>query len=298
MIGCALAVTLIGNARAQEVSLPATLASIAGSTKIVHWRGLAYSGFTVHEAPGEDVLDDITVEGIHDDLYSGLSFSMNSEVMTAVGINGHKQLVLSYRVSNSEGASNIGAAKLRVQGAAAGVGFAGAGISLSDKSPFPLATFLGFANVGVSQHLHSDNANDAEVLRGTGSVLGVTADFLASTVAATDSARVASVQHLFALENNVLTGDYNLDGVVNGPDFLVWQRQLGARVEEEGPDGLIDLDADGNRDGRVNASDLAVWAGRFGTGAVDAAIGVPEPITAAGLLAGIVAIVFLVRRRN
>ncbi len=55
-------------------------------------------------------------------------------------------------------------------------------------------------------------------------------------------------------------GDYTLDGDVDGDDFLVWQRQLGAVVLPFGSG------ADGDVSGRVDAADLAVWRGRFGTG--------------------------------
>jgi hypothetical protein len=69
-------------------------------------------------------------------------------------------------------------------------------------------------------------------------------------------------------------GDFNLDGKVDGADFLVWQRSLGASVSTAG------AGADGNGNGIVDAGDLAVWKSRFGTvGGETATVGVPEPAT-------------------
>ncbi|HYO25668.1 MAG TPA: lamin tail domain-containing protein, partial [Lacipirellulaceae bacterium] len=55
----------------------------------------------------------------------------------------------------------------------------------------------------------------------------------------------------------VLEGDYDRNGVVNGNDFVVWQRQLGSRSP-----ALLGPDGSGNRE--VDAADLTVWSGSFG----------------------------------
>jgi CSLREA domain-containing protein len=58
-----------------------------------------------------------------------------------------------------------------------------------------------------------------------------------------------------------LSGDFDLDGHVNGNDFLVWQRGLG-RV------GVVTIrHGDATADGDVDANDLAVWKARAGEGA-------------------------------
>jgi hypothetical protein len=56
----------------------------------------------------------------------------------------------------------------------------------------------------------------------------------------------------------VTTGDYDGDLVVDGHDFLLWQRQLGSMASP------IGSGADGDRDGVVNAGDLAAWRNHFG----------------------------------
>lgn len=71
-------------------------------------------------------------------------------------------------------------------------------------------------------------------------------------------------------------GDYDIDGDVDGADFLRWQRQAGQEV----PFGS---GADGNSDGTVDSGDLVVWEGNYGdtatAGFAEAAssTAVPEP---------------------
>jgi hypothetical protein len=65
------------------------------------------------------------------------------------------------------------------------------------------------------------------------------------------------------------TGDLNYDGAVDGADFLVWQRGLGAA-------NATTMQGDGNRDQLVNGLDLAVWRQQFGQTGGHAAAAVPE----------------------
>ena len=64
--------------------------------------------------------------------------------------------------------------------------------------------------------------------------------------------------------------DFNNDGVVNGTDFLIWQRGFGAASSHAAGD------ADGS--GTVNTADLVWWKTTFGTaGAASSLAAVPEP---------------------
>jgi hypothetical protein len=86
--------------------------------------------------------------------------------------------------------------------------------------------------------------------------------------------------------------DFNGNGVVDGADFLVWQRGFGLAGQPNKSTG------DANGDGNVNAADLTIWKTQFGTnpGAAVAVASIPEP--AAGALAvGALAAVVLRRRR-
>jgi hypothetical protein len=92
--------------------------------------------------------------------------------------------------------------------------------------------------------------------------------------------------------NATLAGDFDLNGVVDGADFLAWQQQFGTSVTPG--DG-----ADGDGDGMVDADDLALWQGNFGAGggASAATAAIPEP--ASCLLASLaVAGVATLRRRQ
>jgi hypothetical protein len=60
-------------------------------------------------------------------------------------------------------------------------------------------------------------------------------------------------------------GDYDLDGVVTGNDFLAWQRNLG---QAAAPYQL----ADGNGNGRVDGADLHIWRDTLGAPTVASAL--------------------------
>lgn len=69
----------------------------------------------------------------------------------------------------------------------------------------------------------------------------------------------------------VENADFNDDGMVDGRDFLIWQRGFNAAG------GLVDGDANDN--GFVDAEDLAIWENQYGTTGllVAASTAVPEP---------------------
>ncbi|MCA9235081.1 MAG: PEP-CTERM sorting domain-containing protein [Planctomycetales bacterium] len=70
--------------------------------------------------------------------------------------------------------------------------------------------------------------------------------------------------------------DFNDDGIVDGEDFIAWQRGFGTLSGATNELG----DADGN--GTVDAADLAAWQSSFGgTTAAPLASATPEPTTAA-----------------
>lgn len=67
--------------------------------------------------------------------------------------------------------------------------------------------------------------------------------------------------------------DFNGDGLVDGADFLIWQRGFGLSAQTD--KSLGDADGDGN----VNDADLIVWKDQFGTSTLPPApvSAVPEP---------------------
>jgi hypothetical protein len=88
-------------------------------------------------------------------------------------------------------------------------------------------------------------------------------------------------------------GDYFQDGLVDGEDFLAWQRALGDAV-------MPGSGVDGDSSGAVDAGDLTVWRENFGYGSVavggPGAHSVPEPV-AGSLIAGVALTTFAWRRR-
>lgn len=89
----------------------------------------------------------------------------------------------------------------------------------------------------------------------------------------------------------VPTGDYNLNGTVDAPDYVVWRNTLGDSVDNG-------TGADGSANGVIDAADHAFWASHFGNPAASAAsVGtIPEPCTVALVVFGLGAVVGLVRR--
>jgi autotransporter-associated beta strand protein len=84
--------------------------------------------------------------------------------------------------------------------------------------------------------------------------------------------------------------DFNDDGMIDGADFLIWQRNFG---------GTGNLGAgDANGDTMINGDDLAIWRNQFGA-APSVASGVAAPEPATGALTFVLAVVvFAVERRR
>ena len=88
-----------------------------------------------------------------------------------------------------------------------------------------------------------------------------------------------------------IDADFNNDNIVNGTDFLIWQRNNGAS-------GASNSQGDSNGDGFVNAADLGNWKARFGLPSGEAVtVSIPEPATMSLLGAGVL-LGFVVRRKR
>jgi len=89
------------------------------------------------------------------------------------------------------------------------------------------------------------------------------------------------VEALTGIDNSVLAGDYNHDGIVDAADYTVWRNNLGnvgaPGIAGDGDDGTLT----GTPDGMVDQKDYEFWRSRygmsFGTGSIT--IVVPEPAT-------------------
>lgn len=93
-----------------------------------------------------------------------------------------------------------------------------------------------------------------------------------------DSVQLYELQLSLTQAVTSLAGDFNSDGSVNGSDFIVWQRSVGATG--------LGMPADGNNDGRVDAADLDLWRINFGD-ALSEVSGVTVPEPGVGLLSAL-----------
>ncbi len=100
-------------------------------------------------------------------------------------------------------------------------------------------------------------------------------DNVVSTAVSDESVFIfdASLVELSTITNDA---DFDTDGDVDGADFLIWQRGLGAAG------GLTQGDA--NSSGFVDATDLAIWETQYGSGNPILAAAVPEPSSFALML--------------
>ncbi|BBO35123.1 PEP-CTERM sorting domain-containing protein [Lacipirellula parvula] len=91
----------------------------------------------------------------------------------------------------------------------------------------------------------------------------------------------------------VNNADFNNDNIVDGKDFLIWQRGFGVAGSA--------TTGDANNDTAVNDADLAIWKTQFGTDptpVVGAVSAVPEPTTIALAGVALVGTLAAARRRK
>jgi hypothetical protein len=82
--------------------------------------------------------------------------------------------------------------------------------------------------------------------------------------------------------------DFDGNGLVDGRDFLIWQRGFGTP-------GAQLADGDANGDNVVDGLDLGIWKTKYGTGGLAAIATVPEP--ASLILFACASLAFVARRR-
>ncbi|HMO84200.1 MAG TPA: dockerin type I domain-containing protein, partial [Lacipirellulaceae bacterium] len=100
-----------------------------------------------------------------------------------------------------------------------------------------------------------------------------------------DNLRISTLQAAPATN-----ADFNGDGLVDGQDFLIWQRGLGLAGQTSNANG------DANGDMVVDAADLLVWQAAYGgPPATAAAAAVPEP---QALALAVAALGWAARRRR
>jgi hypothetical protein len=77
---------------------------------------------------------------------------------------------------------------------------------------------------------------------------------------------------------SLMPGDFDVDGDVDGDDFLAWQTGFGTQSGAQKSDGDYDNDGD------VDGNDFLGWQADFGSGIGSASAAVPEPASIVLLL--------------
>ena len=111
-------------------------------------------------------------------------------------------------------------------------------------------------------------------------------DWLLLGVVDKDAADLLSMNTIVAFTASPVTSaDFNADGVVDGADFLLWQRGSGKTI------GATHQEGDANRDGVVDGADLELWKASFSAPpAGGATSAIPEPATGLLSLAAAIAV--------
>jgi hypothetical protein len=133
----------------------------------------------------------------------------------------------------------------------------------------------GTFNAGVSPAFLAGNSGNVFTSVGTSTTLGNEA--------------LATLLTTIVRTNAAASADYNLNGVVDAADYVLWRKTLGNVVP-------VGTGADGNRDGMINSPDYDLWRLHFGNPSGAGAGGslstnnIPEPagcilITIGALLA-------------
>ncbi len=96
------------------------------------------------------------------------------------------------------------------------------------------------------------------------------------------------------LEGPDVSADFDMDGDVDGKDFLTWQRGFGIDDGSAQPG-----DGDATGDGNVNAADLGVWQSTYGSGALPAtSVSVPEPASLTSVTLGLITVLGFGKQRS
>jgi hypothetical protein len=122
-------------------------------------------------------------------------------------------------------------------------------------------------------NIHNGDSIGVDYVVSVGVGIGTVIDFAIDPKSSNDLADGTK----FTATISVLSGDYNHNGIVDAPDYVVWRDTVG----EMG----ANLAADGNLDGKIDVADFNVWRGNFGnsvafgTATLSQASKVPEPST-------------------
>jgi hypothetical protein len=126
-----------------------------------------------------------------------------------------------------------------------------------------------FSNSGAAFLASSDSTLAGGLESITNLLLPAAGTYFARITGADDTVQLYQLS-LTATE--ILLGDYNKNGVVDGADYVVWRNMQGQSVTQG-------TGADGDFDGQITTTDYDVWRSHFGESAgqpVGSGFAVPE----------------------
>lgn len=245
---------------AQQLSLPRPLTSLLVEGAFVETGGFRFSGFQLTTPPLSgptdlNMLQSIVIRGGDVPGYAGLAFSFGAAGITS--IQQDRTLTMWFDITPIAGV--VSEARIDFNAKANGLASAYAGAMVLDVTedvithhePLQFKSDFGAYESNIPCVAKSfPHSVGQSVTKGRVRLTISVNSFDAS------SATINGLVLRFANGEDKLMGDYNLDGIVDGHDFLLWQRNLGYT------DNVV---ADGNRSGSVDAHDLAIWRNNFGT---------------------------------
>jgi hypothetical protein len=257
-----------GVARAQQLTFPTSLASAAQPTAYLEFDDYRFGNFAI--IAGESLIGSATIEASQVRGRRGITMTFPNGGIQVPTNPGIREASFSFSASLLDPAS-IRHVFLRSDAQVGGSAFLSIGAEVHDTTD-PLAHQQPG---GIRTLLSASAGNTSDVTsfdEGVKNTLLVV-EMLVESLDDGDSGRLRQLEILFATANNERPkGDYDLDGDVDGGDFLVWQRSYGSSFF---------LQADGNDDHKVDAADLAIWRDNFG-----AQIGPPGDFSNDGLVDG------------
>jgi hypothetical protein len=163
-------------------------------------------------------------------------------------------------------------------------GFIGAGISVTNTDGTPISgvdafpsSIAGFGTNTLALSFSGPATSGGRLPAGT-YTLNFVGNSLVGNGRAVDAASTGSASNAqveITVTDVGQPGDYDANGLVDGNDFLAWQRQLGSPAVPPGSG------ADGNSNGTVDGPDLGVWGSNFGEPGVAAAVAVGDSVESA-----------------
>lgn len=245
-----------------------------------------YDGTFIHRVP------QLLSGGTSDFVVQGGGFKLNNSIFAAAGIATDPPVLNEPGISNLRG--TLSYAKGSNPDSATSQWF----FNVDDNTALDLpvnGAFTAFGRVVGNGMTVVDAINNLPTVNAAAAQNAPMEDF--DEIPVTDINKVIqqnnitnaeAVMLLDVRQLNIPTGDYNLDGRVNGADLAVFEASFGSRIKAE---------ADGNGNGVIDGGDFLIWQRTLGQNfGTPSSATIPEPAGIA--LAGLAALPLMLARRR